>query len=149
MISDREEALKEDYTGDGSTFDDDDDDWAGDDNTWTDDNEREEGDVKDESSAYLEFLDEEVSYRSRPLLFDFAESFQAQKFGNLEGTDGDEDLGEESLLETPLDRVEPYSMFKNALLSRSLSRPTNGLNANPIQSFNLSNLMFTPHSPLT
>lgn len=43
--------------------------------------------------------------------------FQAQKFGNLDGDDSDDELGEESLLETPLDKVEPYGLFKNALLS--------------------------------
>ncbi len=42
---------------------------------------------------------------------------QAQKFGNLEN-DSDDELGEESLLETPLDKVEPYQLFRNALLSK-------------------------------
>lgn len=46
---------------------------------------------------------------------------QAQKF-NIPGADGDddfeeEDLEEESLLETPLDKIEPYAMFKHTLLS--------------------------------
>lgn len=41
---------------------------------------------------------------------------QAQKFGAVRDDDDDE-LEEESLLETPLDRVEPYGMFKSALLS--------------------------------
>lgn len=40
---------------------------------------------------------------------------QAQKFASVEDDDDDE-LEEESLLETPLDKVEPYSMFKEALL---------------------------------
>ena len=31
--------------------------------------------------------------------------------------DDDEDLDEESLLETPLDKVEPYGMFKHVFLS--------------------------------
>lgn len=31
----------------------------------------------------------------------------------------DDDLEEESLLETPLDKVEPYGMFKHALLRMS------------------------------
>jgi hypothetical protein len=44
---------------------------------------------------------------------------QAQKFKNLEDDDSDEELGEESLLETPLDKVEPYMMFRDALLSKS------------------------------
>jgi hypothetical protein len=42
---------------------------------------------------------------------------QAQKFSSVEEDDDDE-LEEESLLETPLDKVEPYSMFKHALLRK-------------------------------
>lgn len=64
MYSDREEALRDDYPGDGSAYDDDEDEddaWAGDDTTWTDDAEVEdEVDGRDESSAYLDFLNEEV-----------------------------------------------------------------------------------------
>ena len=33
--------------------------------------------------------------------------------------DDDDDLEEESLLETPLDKLEPYMLFKTALLSMS------------------------------
>ncbi len=41
---------------------------------------------------------------------------KSQKFA--QGTsDNDDDLEEESLLETPLDNVEPYGMFKSTLLS--------------------------------
>tara|TARA_R110002060_G_scaffold25256_9_gene34495 strand:+ start:2067 stop:2276 length:210 start_codon:yes stop_codon:yes gene_type:complete len=49
---------------DGDAYDDDEDDeWAGDDTAWNDDNEPEdEADGKDESTAYLEFLNEEVSF---------------------------------------------------------------------------------------
>lgn len=65
MHSDREEALKDDYPLDGSAYDDDEDEedpWAGDDNTWTEEAEAEdEVDGRDESSAYLEFLNEEAS----------------------------------------------------------------------------------------
>lgn len=62
----REDALKEDYPLDGgSAYDDDedDDDWAGDDNAWAEEGENDDGgeeDAKDESTAYLEFLNEEV-----------------------------------------------------------------------------------------
>lgn len=48
----------------------------------------------------------------------FIKFCQAQKFQNLEDNDSDDDLGEESLLETPLDKIEPYQLFRNALLSR-------------------------------
>ncbi len=102
-ILDREEALKEDFPLEGSAYDeeDEDDEWAGDDNAWTGEEEhQEEEDVRDESSAYLEFLNEE-----------------AQKFKKLEDNDSDDELGEESLLETPLDKIEPYQLFKNALMS--------------------------------
>jgi hypothetical protein len=101
--SDREEALKDDFPLEGSAYDDEDEDdeWAGDDNAWAEEDEQEEEqDAKDESSAYLEFLNEE-----------------AQKFQNLEDNDSDDELGEESLLETPLDKIEPYQLFKNALMS--------------------------------
>lgn len=55
--------MKDDYPLDGSAYDDEeDDDWAGDDSAWTEEDEVDEGnDVKDESTAYLEFLNEEVS----------------------------------------------------------------------------------------
>ncbi|KAI9743827.1 MAG: hypothetical protein M1818_002561 [Claussenomyces sp. TS43310] len=110
-VKNREEALKDDYPLSGSAYDDDDEDdadeWAGDDTAWNEEAEgEEEGEGKDESSAYLEFLNEE-----------------AQKFGNLEGEDSDDDLGEESLLETPLDKVEPYGLFKNALLKLQHEQP--------------------------
>ena len=41
---------------------------------------------------------------------------QAQKFGAV-NDESDDELEEESLLTTPLDKVEPYSTFKQALLS--------------------------------
>ena len=44
---------------------------------------------------------------------------QAQKFGAANDDDDDE-LEEESLLETPLDRVEPYQIFKATLLSKPI-----------------------------
>lgn len=49
---------------------------------------------------------------------------QAQKFGALADDENeDDDLGEESLLETPLDRVEPYQLFRDALMGKSFSQP--------------------------
>jgi hypothetical protein len=35
----------------------------------------------------------------------------------LEDVDSDDELGEESLLETPLDKIEPYQLFRGALMS--------------------------------
>lgn len=45
---------------------------------------------------------------------------QAQKFSSLDDEDDDE-LEEESLLETPLDKVEPYGMFKHALFRKFIA----------------------------
>ena len=119
---DREDALKDDYPLDGSAYDDDDDEeddaWGGDDTTWTEEAEAEdEVDGRDESSAYLEFLNEEARLLHRTSSSACANSIQAQKFKNMEENDSDDELGEESLLDTPLDKVEPYQLFKNALLS--------------------------------
>ena len=117
---DREEALKDDFPLEESAYDDEDeeDEWAGDDTAWNDETEVEdETDGRDESSAYLEFLNEEASseyYPSHPS----SNPLQAQKFQNLEDNDSDDELGEESLLETPLDKIEPYQLFRNALLSK-------------------------------
>jgi hypothetical protein len=98
----REEALKDDYPLDDNYDDDEEEEWGGD-NEWAEEEEGvDEKEGRDESSAYLEFLQEE-----------------SQKFQNLEDNDSDDELGEESLLETPLDKVEPYQLFKNALMSRS------------------------------
>ena len=41
---------------------------------------------------------------------------QSEKFGAAHD-DSDSELEEESLLETPLDKVEPYGLFKDTLLS--------------------------------
>ncbi|TVY65558.1 putative importin, partial [Lachnellula suecica] len=105
----RDEILKDDFPLDGSAYDDgdEDDEWAGNDTEWNEETEpEEESDVKDESTAYLEFLSEE-----------------AQKFQNLEDGDSDDELGEESLLETPLDKIEPYQLFRDALLKLQAEQP--------------------------
>ncbi|KAI9820323.1 MAG: hypothetical protein M1827_005945 [Pycnora praestabilis] len=104
--SDREEATKEEDFSLGDDYDEDDEDeWEGDAEWGNEAAEEAEGDAKDESAAYLEFLNEE-----------------AQKFGAV--TDDDEDeLEEESLLETPLDKVEPYGLFKDALLKLQQEQP--------------------------
>lgn len=64
--ADREVALKDDFQFDSGTYgyDDEDDEWGDDEATWTaegDVEEEETTDAKDESTAYLEFLNEEVS----------------------------------------------------------------------------------------
>ncbi|CAP99293.1 putative importin [Penicillium chrysogenum] len=108
-LKQREDATREsDFTlDDEDDEDDEDNDWDGD-VEW-DENEveaaLEEDDVLDESAAYLDFLNQE-----------------AQKFGSY-ADDDDDDMDEESLLETPLDKVEPYGMFKHVLLSLQQEQP--------------------------
>jgi len=71
---DREEALKDDFRFEASSYSyEDDEDWNEDDAKWTEDEQPEEEvtDAKDENNAYLEFLNEEVSniHRSRQSLY--------------------------------------------------------------------------------
>lgn len=111
-LKNREEALKEDFTYDSATYEfDDDDEWADEDTNWNPEEgaEGDQGDARDESTAYLEFLNEE-----------------AAKFSQIDGQykdqldDSDDELGEDSvLLESPLDKIEPYQLFRNVLLSKS------------------------------
>jgi len=104
-MKNREEATKEDAFDLSNEYEDEEEeDWEAAGGDW--ENEADEAeDVKDESTAYLEFLNEE-----------------AQKFNQLHDDD-DGDLEEESLLETALDKVEPYGMFKEALLQLQSSQP--------------------------
>lgn len=98
-LKNREEAQREEDFGLGDDFDDEeeDDEWEGED--WDHEETEEAIDVKDESTAYLDFL-----------------SQQASKFNSVAGDDDEDDeLEEESLLETPLDQMEPYGLFKAAL----------------------------------
>lgn len=83
-----------------------DNDWDGE-IEWTDQDELEgagDGDVADESTAYLDFLNKE-----------------AQKYGSL--VDDDKELDEEGLLETPLDKLEPYGLFKQVMLNLQQEQP--------------------------
>ncbi|TLD22047.1 hypothetical protein PspLS_08042 [Pyricularia sp. CBS 133598] len=108
----RAEAMKDDFTLDPGSYDyEDDDEWDEDDANWNADGDQEEesSDVKDESTAYIEFLNEE-----------------AQKFSSLDqgGFESDDDLGEQSLLlETPLEKVEPYGIFRTVLLRLQQEQP--------------------------
>lgn len=108
-MKNRDDALKDDYTYDAGSYDyDDEDEWAEEDTNWQTEEKPEEEpqEGRDESTAYLEFLNEE-----------------AAKFSRLENQyrdaeDSDDDLGEDSvLLESPLDKLEPYQLFRLALLS--------------------------------
>ena len=61
--------------------------------------------MNSESQAYLDFLSEEAS-----------------KFSSLTN-DNDDELEEESLLETPLDNVEPYGVLKGSLVRLQQEQP--------------------------
>ncbi len=65
-FQDREEALKDDFQFDSGTYgyDESDDEWDDEEANWNGPEQEEQepaGDAKDESTAYLEFLNEEVS----------------------------------------------------------------------------------------
>lgn len=122
MSLDREDATKEsDFA-----FDDEEDegdvenDWDGE-IEWTDQDEVEaapDGDVPDESAAYLEFLNQEASPRPRCSIRYSSDGWgQAQKFGSF-ADDDDDGMDEESLLETPLDKIEPYGLFKHVFIGK-------------------------------
>ncbi|KAI6088473.1 ARM repeat-containing protein [Hypoxylon rubiginosum] len=108
-MKNREEALKDDFTYDAGTYEyEDDDEWADEDTNWNAEEgaEAEATEGRDESTAYLEFLNEE-----------------AAKFSQIESQykdqvdDSDDELGEDSvMLESPLDKIEPYQIFKTVLL---------------------------------
>jgi len=109
----REQALKDDFTFDAGSYDyEDEDEWAEDDTNWQADEPEENAEGKDESTAYLEFLNEE-----------------AAKFSRLENQykeadDSEDELGEDSvLLESPLDKIDPYQLFHVAFMSECIQKP--------------------------
>ncbi|GLI82153.1 nonsense-mediated mRNA decay protein 5 [Penicillium ochrochloron] len=107
-LKSREDATREsDFTlDDEGDEDDEENDWDGE-VEWNEEEVEEavEGDIADESAAYLDFLNKE-----------------AQKFSQF-ADDDDDELDEESLLETPLDKVEPYGMFKHVFLNLQSEQP--------------------------
>lgn len=113
-MKNREDALKDDYTFDAGSYDyDDEDEWAEEDTNWQVEEkpEEESQEPRDESTAYLEFLNEE-----------------AAKFSRMENQykddDSDDDLGEDSvLLESPLDKLEPYQLFRASLMRLQQEQP--------------------------
>jgi len=113
-MKNREEALKDDFSFDPSSYDyEDEDEWDGDEANWAAEEGGEEAtEGRDESTAYLEFLNEE-----------------AAKFSQIESTyreadDSDDELGEDSvLLESPLDRIEPYQLFRGVLMKMQQENP--------------------------
>ncbi|KAI0600738.1 importin-beta domain-containing protein [Biscogniauxia sp. FL1348] len=114
-MKNREEALKDDFTFDANNYDyEDEDEWGDDDANWNAEEgpEEEQSDARDESTAYLEFLNEE-----------------AQKFSQIQNQyrgdeDSDDELGEDSvLLESPLDKIEPYQLFRGVLIKLQQENP--------------------------
>ncbi|KAL7276738.1 Nonsense-mediated mRNA decay protein 5 [Rhizina undulata] len=76
---------------------------------WTGEgDDADELDIPDESAAYMEFLNSEAQAHGSSLPF-------------LD--DDDDQLEEETLLETPLDLIEPYQLFTGALLNLQQSQP--------------------------
>lgn len=150
VTPDREEALKDDYQFDSGNygFDDEEDEW--DEDEGAEGLEQENGETKDESTAYLEFLNDEVGIETphpwaRSILnlnsFTNPHHEQAQKFGSVDADLSDDELGEDSvLLESPLDKIDPYNIFKNSLLSESFpAMPSrHGLSLTDWQNFNKS-----------
>ncbi|KAJ2901850.1 putative importin-beta domain-containing protein [Zalerion maritima] len=113
-IKNREEALRDDFHFDASSYDyDDEGEWneeeaAGqfiEDEAPEDETKQ---DARDESTAYLEFLNEE-----------------AKKLGKTVDIDDDGDeLGEDSvLLESPLDKIEPYTLFRDTIMKMQQGHP--------------------------
>ncbi|UKZ84656.1 uncharacterized protein TrAFT101_000554 [Trichoderma asperellum] len=112
-MKNREDALRDDFTLDAGYDYADDDEWDERDVAWNEEEETasagddESPETKDESAAYLEFLNEE-----------------AQKFSRVIDDEDEEELGEDSvLLESPLDKIEPYQLFRATLLSMQQDQP--------------------------
>ena len=66
-----------------------------------------ETDIPDEATGYLEFLNSESAKLKETIDFD------------EDDDDDEEELEEESILESPLDSIEPYILFRNAFLGLS------------------------------
>ncbi|KAI0017885.1 importin-beta domain-containing protein [Xylariomycetidae sp. FL0641] len=115
-MKNRENALKDDFTFDANNFDyDDEDEWAEDEANWNaeDGPDEEPAEGRDESTAYLEFLNEEAQKFS-----------QAEHNQYAQNDDSDDELGEDSvLLESPLDKIEPYQLFRNVLMKMQQEQP--------------------------
>lgn len=107
-MKNREDALRDDFTLSASYDYDDEEEWDDDETKWEGETEEapveeESSDARDGSAAYIEFLNDEASKFSRA----------------YDDDDDDDELTEESvLMESPLDKLEPYGVFKVTLLSK-------------------------------
>ncbi|KAI5843637.1 armadillo-type protein [Tricharina praecox] len=104
----REDISKDSLNFDDSYESDSENEWDGD-AGWDGEEGLDEADVPDESAAYMEFLNTEAQARAA-IDFTYDE-------------DDDEALEEETLLETPLDHIEPYQLFRGALLGIQQVQP--------------------------
>jgi len=108
-VKNREEIKNESLTFDDTYESDSDNEWEVEGN-W--DKEGDDGadeiDIPDESAAYMEFLNSEAHARGHT---------------DLSYADEDDELEEETLLETPLDLIEPYQLFRGALLGIQSTNP--------------------------
>ncbi|KJZ79342.1 hypothetical protein HIM_01493 [Hirsutella minnesotensis 3608] len=108
----RDAALRDDFHLDSTYEYAEDDEWDEEDANWNGEEEEaaqeeEASETKDEGKAYLEFLNDE-----------------AQKFSRSIQQDDEDELGEDSvLLESPLDKIEPYQLFKAILISMQQDQP--------------------------
>ncbi|KAL2136826.1 hypothetical protein VTI74DRAFT_1040 [Chaetomium olivicolor] len=109
-MANREEALKDDFQYDGGALGyESEDEWDDEEANWNGAEHEEEAstDAKDDSTAYLEFLNEE-----------------AQKLKATDFEESDDELGEDSvLLESPLDRIDPYLAFRDSFKKLQEEQP--------------------------
>ncbi|OAA63316.1 nonsense-mediated mRNA decay protein [Niveomyces insectorum RCEF 264] len=107
-IKNREDALQDDFQFASNGGDD--DEWDDADDAWAEEEETNEAasEAKDENTAYIEFLSEE-----------------AQKIERMRNqAESTDELGEESLLlESSLDKIEPYQLFRNAVSQLEREQP--------------------------
>ncbi|EPE04576.1 importin-beta domain-containing protein [Ophiostoma piceae UAMH 11346] len=110
-IKNREDALQEDFQYSGGGLDGEDEWNDGEEEPWVEEEAAPAdvpSDVKDENTAYIEFLSEE-----------------AQKIERLRNeVDSTDELGEESLLlESSLDKIEPYQLFRATIQQLEQTQP--------------------------
>lgn len=110
-LKNREEISREGLSLDDDLQSDDGNDWEAE-AEWNDEEKDDETDVQDEGTAYLEFLNQES-----------AKIKLENQIEDDESEDYAEDLEEESMLESPLDNVEPYVIFRDALFGLKAQQP--------------------------
>lgn len=77
--------------------------------------------AKDESTAYLEFLNEEVGLFLRIFTETMLINGQAAKFSRSIEDSDEVEMGEDNFLDSPLDKIEPYQLFKATMLRKFIA----------------------------